>query len=329
MRAPEFWTSESVAAKAMAALLAPLGALYGISVRARLRRARPFRPKARIICIGNLTAGGSGKTPIAIAIGHALTARGKQIIFLSRGYGGRLRGPACVNPAQHSASDVGDEPLLLAAHGTTIVARNRAEGARLADSLGADIIVMDDGFQNFQIAKDLSLVVVDAESGFQNGRLIPAGPLREGVAQGLARADAIVLIGEGAPPLPSFAGPILSARLVPTAPDALRGRSIFAFAGIGRPQKFFQTLRSMGAEIIAAQSFPDHHWFSAAELSVLKAAAQRANALLVTTEKDFVRLEPAARHAIVPVPVHAVFTEPAALSSLLDRLVQERDVRVS
>lgn len=310
----------------MAALLAPLGALYGLSVRARLHRAQPFRPKARIVCIGNLTAGGSGKTPIAIAIGRALTARGKKITFLSRGYGGRLRGPTCVNPAQHSASDVGDEALLLAAHGTVIVARNRADGARLADSLGADIIVMDDGFQNFGIAKDLSLVVIDAESGFQNGRLIPAGPLREDIAQGLARADAIVLMGEGAPRLPSFAGPILSAHLVPATPDALRGRSVLAFAGIGRPQKFFQTLRTMGAEIVAAQSFPDHHRFSATELSVLKASAQKANALLVTTEKDFVRLDPAARQAIMPVPVHAVFANGAALTPLLDRLVQERDV---
>jgi tetraacyldisaccharide 4'-kinase len=326
MRAPEFWTSESVAAKATAALLAPLGALYGLSVRARLHRARPFRPKARIVCVGNLTAGGSGKTPIAIALCHALSARGKKIIFLSRGYGGRLRGPIRVNSAQHSASDVGDEPLLLAAHGTVIVGRNREDGARLADSLGADIIVMDDGFQNFQIAKDLSIVVVDAQSGFQNGRLIPAGPLREGVADGLARADAIVLMGEGAPRLPPFAGPILSAHLVPTSPEALKGRNVLAFAGIGRPQKFFQTLRSMGAEIVAARSFSDHHKFTATELSVLKTAAQNANALLVTTEKDFVRLDPAARHFIVAVPVHAVFTDGAALTPLLDRLLQPRNV---
>ncbi len=298
----------------MAALLAPLGALYGLSVRARLRRARPFRPKAQVVCIGNLTAGGSGKTPIAIAIGHVLTARGKKVVFLTRGYGGRLRGPVRVNAAQHSASDVGDEPLLLAAHGTVIVARNRADGARLADALGADIILMDDGFQNFQIAKDLSLVVVDAESGFQNGRLIPAGPLREAVAQGLARADGIVLMGEGAFRLPSFAGPILSARIVPTALDALRGRSVFAFAGIGRPQKFFQMLRRIGAEIVAERSFPDHHKFTALELS------------LVTTEKDFVRLDAASRISIVAVPVHAAFADGAALAALLDRLAQQPNV---
>jgi tetraacyldisaccharide 4'-kinase len=150
--------------------------------------------------------------------------------------------------------------------------------------------------------------------------------LREAVAQGLARADGIVLMGEGAPPLPPFAGPILAARMMPNAPEALRGRSVLAFAGIGRPQKFFQMLRSMGAEIVAAQSFPDHHKFTAPELSVLKAAGAKSNALVVTTEKDFVRIDPAARHPIVAVPVHAVFADPAALTSLLDRLVQARDV---
>ena len=328
MRAPEFWSSTTASAKLRAALLSPLGALYGLSVRVRQTQAHPLRPKARVVCVGNLTAGGSGKTPIAIALGHILTARGKHIVFLSRGYGGRLHGPTRVNSAQHSAADVGDEPLLLAAHGTVIVARDRVAGARLADELGADIIVMDDGFQNFGIVKDLSLVVIDAESGFQNGRLIPAGPLREPVAQGLARADAILLMGEGAPRLPTFAGPILSTRLVPTAPDALRGRSVVAFAGIGRPQRFFRMLGAMGADIIAAQAFADHHRFTALELSLLKAAAEKANALLVTTEKDFLRLDPAARTSIVPVPVHAVFADPAALTPLLDRLVEPRNVAV-
>jgi tetraacyldisaccharide 4'-kinase len=165
-------------------------------------------------------------------------------------------------------------------------------------------------------------VVIDAQSGFQNGRLIPAGPLREHVAQGLARADAIVLVGDGAPILPHFAGPILSAHIVPTAPEALRGRSVVAFAGIGRPQKFFHMLRRMGAEIAAEQSFPDHHRYSALELSVLKMAAEKAQALLVTTEKDFVRLDPAARHSVMAVRAHAAFSDGAMLSSLLDRVLQ-------
>jgi tetraacyldisaccharide 4'-kinase len=326
MRAPEFWTRQSTSAKAFAALLAPLGALYAMSIRLRQATARPFRPKARILCVGNLTAGGSGKTPVAIALGRVLRAGGKKIVFLSRGYGGRLRGPVRVDLVRHSCADVGDEALLLAAQGAVIVARDRAAGARLADSLGADVIVMDDGFQNFQIAKDLSLVVIDAAAGFGNGRLIPAGPLREPVAQGLARADAVVLMGGDLPKLPRFAGPMLRAHILPTAPDVLSGKPVFAFAGIGRPEKFFQMLRAMGAQIVAAQGFPDHHRFTHFELVTMKTAADMAGALLVTTEKDFARLGPAQRRAIHPVPVHAVFDNAPALALLLDRLGEVHDV---
>src|SRR5262249_11870282 len=157
--------------------------------RAEAALARPYRAKARVVCVGNLTAGGSGKTPIAITLGKMLSARGYKVFFLTRGYGGKLTGPVEVDPAQPTASDVGAEPVLLAARAPVTVARNPGEGGRLADSRGADIIVMDDGLQNFQLAKDVSLVVIDAESGFGNGRLIPAGPLREPIAQGLARAD--------------------------------------------------------------------------------------------------------------------------------------------
>lgn len=316
MRPPEFWNHDGITA----ALLSPLGMLYGWSVRTRQARARPFRPKARVLCVGNLTAGGSGKTPIAIALGHALAARGLSVAFLSRGYGGRLAGPVQVEPARHSAGDIGDEPLLLARHGKAVVAHDRAAGARLADSLGADVIVMDDGFQNFQIEKDLSLVVIDAAAGFGNGHLIPAGPLREPARQGLARADAIVMVGDGDPALPPFSGPVLRATIVPGAPEALRGRRVHAFAGIGRPQKFFDMLRLLGADITATQPFPDHHRFTPTEVSVLKQAAEKSSALLVTTEKDFVRLDPSARRNVVAVPVHAVFADHAALKPLLDRI---------
>ena len=318
MRAPEFWKTDGLAA----ALLSPLGKFYGWSVLAREARAKPFRPKARVLCVGNLTAGGSGKTPVAIAISHILATAGRKITFLSRGYGGRLHGPLEIDPAHHSATDVGDEPLLLAAHGTTIVARDRAEGAALADAMGADVILMDDGFQNFQIAKDLALVAIDAATGFGNGCVIPAGPLREPVAQGLARADAIVLIGDGTPPLPPFGGPILRAHIIPTTPQALRGHSVVAFAGIGRPEKFFEMLHALGAQVVAAQSFADHHQFSIGEISGLKQTARAAGALLVTTEKDFARLVAAIRTDIIPVPVHTVFTDAAALKRLLDRIAE-------
>src|SRR5215471_299078 len=207
MRAPEFWTSNGAGAATVAALLSPIGALYGFSVRAGQVSTKPYRARARVLCVGNLTAGGSGKTPVALALGLMLRARGKTVAFLTRGYGGRSRGPIIVDPARHSAADVGDEALLLAAKALTIVAHDRAQGAALADAKGIGAIVMDDGFQNFQLAKDLSILVIDAETGLGNPRLIPAGPLREPPDTGFRRADALILMGTGEPKLPRFAGP--------------------------------------------------------------------------------------------------------------------------
>jgi tetraacyldisaccharide 4'-kinase len=320
MRAPEFWTRPG---GTTAALLSPFGALYGLSVQLRQMQARPFRAKARVVCVGNLTAGGSGKTPVAIAVARLCEARGLKPVFLSRGYGGNLPGPVLVNTDTHSAADVGDEPLLLAATAPVVVSRDRAAGARFADTLGADVVIMDDGFQNFTLAKDLSLVVVDAATGFGNGHVIPAGPLREPVAQGLARADVVVLMGDGAPVIP-FAGPVLRARTVPAAPEALRGRTVFAFAGIGNPARFFRLLDDIGAHVVGRQAFADHHRFSDFEVTVLRAAAEKLGALLVATEKDHVRLTPAQRAAVVPVPVTAQFADATALEALLDRLAPER-----
>ena len=325
MRAPEFWDSATPAAQTCAALLSPIGAVYGLSVRLRESRGRPYRSKARVICIGNLTAGGSGKTPVAIAIASLLSRLGKTM-FLTRGYGGRLRGPIIVEPSRHTARDTGDEPLLLAQSATTIMARNRAAGARLADSSAADFIVMDDGFQNFSIAKDLAIVIVDSKTGFGNGKLLPAGPLREPVLSGLSRAGAIIVVGNDAPHLPPFDGPILRASLIPETPDDFRGSKLMAFAGIGRPQKFFHMLASYGAELAGMEAFPDHHLFTAAEVVRLKRRASDAGALLVTTAKDYVRLNPAMRNGIVPVPVNAVFEDRAALDALLGRFVAQREI---
>jgi tetraacyldisaccharide 4'-kinase len=320
MRAPDFWNRDGLAAR----LLAPLGALYGLTVRARQARAHPFRSRARVLCVGNLTAGGSGKTPVAMALARMLIARGHKVVLLSRGYGGRLGGPLLVDPARHSAADVGDEALLLAAVARTIVARDRARGAELADSLGASVIVMDDGFQNFQLAKDVSLLVIDGETGFGNRRLIPAGPLREPISQGLARADAVVLMGEGAFSLPSSVGPIFRAVMLPSWPDPFAGRLVFAIAGIGRPEKFFHTLEAMGARIAGTRAFPDHHRYTLLELEAVKRIAANAGALLVTTEKDFVRIEANRREGILPVPAHAVFADDPNLGIILDRLAKAR-----
>jgi len=227
MRAPDFWRAPTLFAR----LLAPLGALYGASVAFKARNTRPFDPGIPVICVGNLTAGGSGKTPVAIAIAEMLRAKGHRPYFLTRGYGGSEKGPALATRG-HSADVMGDEAVLLARTAPTIVARDRAAGARLAREKGATVIVMDDGHQNFSLRKNLSLVVVDAETGFGNGYQIPAGPLREPVAQGLARADAVVLIGEGMPDLRGFGGPVLRARLAPDG-AAFADKTVFAFAGIG------------------------------------------------------------------------------------------------
>lgn len=312
MRAPDFWQRRGPVAR----LLAPLGALYGASVAIKARMASPFHPGIPVICVGNLTAGGSGKTPVAIAIAEALRARGNRPFFLTRGYDGTERGPALASRA-HSAAAMGDEALLLARHAQTVVAKDRAAGARLAVQKGADVIVMDDGHQNFALRKTLSLVVVDAETGFGNGMRIPAGPLREPIAQGLARADAVVLVGNGNPDLAEYSGPVMRVHLLGQA-AAFAGQSVFAFAGIGRPEKFFTALEQAGADVTGVCAFPDHHPYTEEELLQLKAVAGEAQ--LVTTEKDFVRMTVAQREGIRVLKIAAVFDSPNALTSLLDSM---------
>jgi tetraacyldisaccharide 4'-kinase len=310
MRAPDFWQKRNVWAQ----LLAPVGALYGVSVARKARKAKPFDPGIPVICVGNLTAGGSGKTPIALAIADMLRAKGHKPYFLTRGYGGATRGPALATRG-HSAQQMGDEALLLARAAPTIVARDRAAGAALAKEKGATILVMDDGHQNFSVRKNLSLVVVDAQTGFGNGFQIPAGPLREPVAQGLARADAVVLIGEGLPDLAGFRGAVLRAHLVADG-SAFADKQVFAFAGIGRPEKFTASLEASGAHVIGSCFFADHHPYSEDEIQELKAVA--GEALLVTTEKDFVRLSLPGREGIKVLKVSARFDDAAAMERLLD-----------
>ena len=321
MRAPEFWDGRDYTARLAAALLSPIGYLYGATVAWKRDHAQPFRPRAKVICVGNLTVGGTGKTPVSIAIAQMVAKRGLKPTFLTRGYGGKERGPIFVNLAHDSAQQVGDEPLLLARTAPAIVARDRAAGARLADEAQADVIIMDDGHQNFSVTKDLSLVVVDATTGFGNEHVLPAGPLRESTAQGLARADAIMLTGDGDPDLAKFKGPVMRARFSPAPESNLRGQRVVAFAGTGRPEKFFDTLRGLGAEFIEASAFDDHHEYTAAEIARLKSKARNAGALLITTEKDFARLSPAERADVATLPIAATFDDPMALEGLLDRLL--------
>ena len=311
MRAPDFWRDRGP----LAILLAPLGSLYGLSVAFKARFRKPWNPGIPVICVGNLTAGGSGKTPIAIAIAEILRAKGHRPYFLTRGYGGATHGPALASRA-HSAAEMGDEALLLARAAPTIVARDRAAGAKLAKDKGATVLVMDDGHQNFSLRKSLSLVVADAETGFGNGLQIPAGPLREPVAQGVARADAVMLVGDGAPDLSGFRGPVLRARLVSDG-GSFAGQPVFAFAGIGRPEKFVASLEAAGASVIGSCFFADHHPYTDDEILELKAVA--GDGMLVTTEKDFVRLSIASREGIKVLKVAAVFDDGAAMERLLDR----------
>ncbi len=330
MRAPDFWNAGQGGATAW--LLTPLGWLYAWGTRLRLAAGEPWQAPVPVICIGNLVAGGTGKTPVAIALAHRLRARGRVPHLLSRGHGGREAGPLLVDSAHHHAIDVGDEPLLLAAAAPTWIARNRAAGARAAVAAGADCILMDDGFQNPSLAKDLSLIVIDGSYGFGNGRAIPAGPLREFVAAGLARADAVVLIGEDRHNVIEQiaarrqAPPILRARVIPD-PDsvaALKDRPVVAFAGIARPERFFAMLESIGCRVLSRHAFADHHPFSEAEAIAMVDAADRSGAVAVTTAKDHVRLPVDLRRQVSTLTITHRFDDEALLDQLLDRLPERR-----
>jgi tetraacyldisaccharide 4'-kinase len=251
-----------------------------------------------VICLGNLTIGGGGKTPAALAVAQLLHAAHERPFFLSRGYGGQLAGPVRVNPTLHRAADVGDEPMLLARLAPTIVARDRVAGATFARSAGASVIVMDDGFQNPSLAKDLNIVLVDGSRGIGNGRVIPAGPLRAPLEPQLDRAQALIVVGaaDGAARVIDRAErrriPIFRGRLEPdrAVVKAIGQRKVLAFAGIADPEKFFATLTGAGIQIANRASFPDHHRFSAADAVDLVAKAQADHLMLLTTEKDLVRM---------------------------------------
>lgn len=323
MKAPAFWYSET---HPLTRLLEPFGLLYGAVGAWRQRHATPWVAPVPVICVGNVTAGGTGKTPIVLD----LLARLPGAHALLRGYGGSEPGPLRVDPRLHDHERVGDEALLLAAAAPTWVSRDRAAGAKAAVAAGARVLVLDDGFQNPGLAKSFSLLVIDGWTGLGNRRLIPAGPLRESLKAALARLrpplgkGAVVIMGPDrtnlAKRLPRDI-PILRAELCPGGEvDQWAGRPVVAFAGIGRPEKFFQTLEALGARLLAVHPFADHYPYAPADIQPILDEAFALGASPVTTAKDAVRLPPDQRQQVDVFPVSVAWEDPAALTALLPEI---------
>jgi tetraacyldisaccharide 4'-kinase len=337
MHEPAFWYRP---ASWMSRFLMPLGAIYGAIASHRLQR-EGLDAGIPVLCVGNYHVGGAGKTPTVLALAKLLAELGETPVVLSRGYGGQLSGPILVDPARHAATDVGDEPLMMAGKVPVVVARDRINGVALARSQRASVILMDDGFQNPAIAKDASLIVIDGTRGLGNARVFPAGPLRAPLPPQLARTDALIVIGDGggadavAAAVAARGKPVLPAHLRPgeASVAALRGKRVLAFAGIGDPSRFFRTLRANGIDVVEERAFADHYPFSENQIETLRNEARRDALTLVTTEKDLARLRgrdglPDWARGIVPFAVTLEFDDAVRLRKfVVDQLFGAREVK--
>jgi tetraacyldisaccharide 4'-kinase len=337
MREPGFWYRP---ASWKSHLLRPLAALYGAVAAHRLKR-KGLAAGIPVLCVGNYHGGGAGKTPTVLALAGVLRELGETPVVLTRGYRGRLRGPVRVDITKHSAVDVGDEPLMLSQSVPVVVSRDRADGVALAKSLAASVILMDDGFQNPAVAKDASLIVIDAMRGIGNAQVMPSGPLRAPLAAQIERTDALIVIGTGnaadmvAGTIIGQGKPVLRARFLPDKASlaALRGKRVLAFAGIGDPARFFATLREAGVDVASARTFPDHHPLTPDEAASLVAESEAGGLTLVTTEKDLARLRspdglPDWARRLIPFRVTLAFDDAPALRMFVSaQLFRARDSR--
>lgn len=328
MREPHFWSrhvdpKSREAAPLLRFLLTPLAALYAGVTSHKIKSAKPTAVDAIVICVGNLTAGGVGKSPVVAALRHLISDKyGLRVASLSRGYKGRLKGPLRVDPDVHTASDVGDEPLMLARQGEAWIGANRAAAGAAMSADGVDVILMDDGHQNPGLQKDFTFIVVDSKAGFGNGFVIPKGPLRERVVDGLSRANAIIIMGDDTPPavLRHTSLPIMKGRIhAVNKPPA--GKYV-AFAGIGRPEKFFDTLTAIGVEVSDAVPFPDHHTYTSWDIEYLRRLAADHEATLITTEKDLSRLSAEQSQNVISLPIEVQFEPQQTLDKLLSDVIK-------
>ena len=324
LKSPKFWQKKNTF---LGKVLSPLGRIYAWGLRRKLKKTKPYRSKIPVVCIGNLVMGGVGKTPLAVSVAEYFKMNGMRPVFLTRGYGGGLSN-VLVDLDKHTAKDTGDEALLLARIAPTIVDADRARGAKTAEKIGTDVVIMDDGFQNPQLVKDLSFAVFDGRYGFGNGKVFPAGPLREPVEDGLQRADAFIVVGKDKAGIKEwidkrfmslpFIGTHIEQDVAKIA--QLSGKKVFAFAGIGYPDKFFDMLRDYGCDVVETQAFSDHYPYTDEDMTDLIARADKLEAVLVTTAKDGVRIAPRFLPQVQIVEAYMVWDTPDAMCALLSAL---------
>jgi len=322
MKTPKFWNYNNI----ISWLLLPFSLCYFLGFWARKNFTKPEKLSIPVICIGNLTAGGAGKTPVALAIGEMLKEKGIKAFYISRGYGGSQKEPLLVDAKIHDTKLVGDEPLLLAQILPTIVGKNRAQTANFAAQNGAEIIIMDDGFQNPTIHKDISIIVVDRHLSFGNEKLLPAGPLREPVSAGLARADALIMVNPASfipTHLPENLPVFIARTKAKNSMLALSSKKIIAFCGIAHPQKFYTMLSESGAEIIAKKSFADHHFYTNSDIDFLREMAKNEQAILVTTSKDAARLPADFKSEIIVAEMELLFENKEKLEELINGVIKK------